>query len=169
MKDVYEHTERMRPESGPFTSSVSSDNDYSDYQPTVQMEGRGEDYRDSVGSGYMTDTRTLRLRREPPSFAWLVLVDGVHAGHIFTLGTDSTTIGRDSGCDVVIDDPAISRQHVKIRSVKVEDEKQSFILHDLATENGTHVNGEEKVKVELHDGDQILIGQTRLVFKRVEL
>jgi pSer/pThr/pTyr-binding forkhead associated (FHA) protein len=148
-----------------------------EYKPTQRIDDSGRSYGagDAYGSynapvGQPGANKTMRLRQEPPSFAWLVLIDGIHAGHIFRLRPDSTVVGRDpASCDVVLDDPAVSRQHVKIR-VDVDDEdRKVFVIHDLATENGTQVNDEDIFKHTLTDGDRILIGQSRLVFKQVEL
>ena len=58
-------------------------------------------------------------------------------------------------------------QHAKVRVVEGDDKERVFVIHDLATENGTFVNGEEIAKHELNDGDVILVGETELVFKQV--
>jgi len=138
-----------------------------EYNPTVRMNQNS-----ASPSGYGSTSQmnqTIRLKREPPTFAWLVIIDGVHAGHVFHLHPDNTVIGRDPSCDIVIDDPSMSRQHAKVRVVEDEDKKKQFVLHDLATENGTLLNDVDIVKHELEDGDLILVGQTRLVFKQVQL
>jgi predicted component of type VI protein secretion system len=48
-----------------------------------------------------------------------------------------TTIGRDAGCDVVIDNAGISRLHATIDAVG-----DSFVLRDCQSENGLTLNGE---------------------------
>lgn len=139
-------------------------------QPTYPMGGvMPPSYGpESPGMGYSGAARTERLQVEPPSFAWLVVVEGVRAGHLFRLHPETTLIGRDPSCDIVLDDSAVSRQHAKIRVVE-EEGKKKFVLHDLASENGTFVNGEAIAKHELADGDQVLIGRIKLVFKQVQL
>lgn len=148
------------------------------YEPTQRMNPSSSNYDDGnfspnynqaniPGSGGLN--KTMALRREPPSFAWLVVVDGIHAGRPFELSSDSTLVGRDPTCNIMLDDAAVSRQHIKIRATEGEDKKKVFVIHDLATENGTLVNDEEIFKCELKDGDVILIGQTRLVFKQILL
>jgi S-DNA-T family DNA segregation ATPase FtsK/SpoIIIE len=142
-----------------------------DRRPTVPIGDAGAGQH---GYGYASPAaqsgalRTERLRVEPPTFAWLVIVDGVHAGHVFQLHPESTLIGRDPSCDIVLDDTAASRQHARVRVVEGEDKQKIFVLHDMATENGTLVNDEEIVKHELSDNDRILIGRTKLVFKQVQ-
>ena len=134
------------------------------YQPTTIM---GEQ---ELGSGaYSQSSKTMRLRREPPTFAWLVVVDGVHAGHLFQLHGDSTIIGRDAGCDVALDDASVSRQHVKIRETEDDEKGKVFVINDLATENGTLVNGKEVIRQSLQDDDLIVLGETKLVFKQVSM
>jgi len=169
MSDNYKPTTKMpAPSASGYNESFSSaESDQREYNPTMRM---GSGSAAAYGPGGASQTvPTLKLNHEPPSFAWLVLIEGVHAGHIFNLYPDSTVIGRESSCDIVIDDPAISRQHAKIRVLEGEDKKKHFVLYDLATENGTLLNGEEIDRHELQDGDEILIGHTRLVFKQVQL
>lgn len=141
-----------------------------EYRPTVPLSDvGGGQYGYSAPMGQSGVAKTERLRVEPPTFAWLVIIEGVHAGHIFHLHPDSTVVGRDPACDIVLDDTASSRQHARIRVIEGEGKKKVFVLHDLATENGTFVNDEQIVKHELNDGDRILIGRTKLAFKQVQV
>jgi len=102
-----------------------------------------------------------------PTFAYLIVRDGFHAGYVFPLNPEVTTVGRVGGNDIILDDEAISKHHLKIRAEKDDDGKSRFVLHDLATANGTLVNGEETFKHSLADGDEVEIGQTHLVFKQI--
>jgi len=109
------------------------------------------------------------------SFAWLVVTTGYHAGCIFPISGDVTTVGRDSlTCDITIDDDAVSLQHFKIRAEKPDaiseggaTRDKQFYLYDLATTNGTKVNGERVLRHALRDGDRIEIGRTGLAFKEL--
>ena len=104
-----------------------------------------------------------KLLEEPPSMvASLVIMAGSQEGRGFSLGRN-TLIGRDPVlCDVALSDTLVSRRHARIRQ---EDNK--FYIYDLASANGTFVNGEAIVRAELCDGDRISIGSTELQFKRV--
>jgi pSer/pThr/pTyr-binding forkhead associated (FHA) protein len=115
-----------------------------------------------------------------PSFAWLVIVEGVGAnpllGRPLSLKSGgTTTIGRVPGNDIVIADPACSSQHAKVRQEAGEDGKQVFVIYDLASANGLYIGAKTNYKDEtsrvyrhiLKDGDYILIGETTLVFKQV--
>ncbi len=169
MSKEYEPTQRAPSRGGDLGSGDDFLGRQREYHPTIPV---GEMGSGSYGYGSLAHPdviKTESLRTEPPSFAWLVIVDGIHAGHIFHLHPDSTLIGRDPGCDIVLDDTAVGRQHAKVRAIEGEDKKKIFVLHDLATENGTFVNGEEIVKQALKDGDRILLGRTNLVFKQVQL
>ena len=46
------------------------------------------------------------------------------------------TVGRDPGNDIILRDPKVSRHHSEIVF-----ERGFFVLHDLASANGTYVNG----------------------------
>ena len=106
---------------------------------------------------------TKLLRREPPRMAWFVVRSGPRAGKEFRLG-EITSIGRDAmQNDIAIDDEAVSRQHAR---VKLEDGQ--FVLYDLASTNGTFVNGEQIYRHVLADGDRITIGETEFIFMEVK-
>lgn len=117
--------------------------------------------------GARVEAETVVLGGPPPILAWLVITRGPRAGRLFRLNPSGTTVGRDSSNDVILDDPAVSRHHAKIRVEKGEGDEEQFFLYDLASENGTFVNGEQIVKQAINDGDEIVMGQTNLVFKKV--
>jgi pSer/pThr/pTyr-binding forkhead associated (FHA) protein len=100
----------------------------------------------------------------PPSeLAWLVVTSGPRTGKEFRLG-EVTGIGRDpTQNEVVIDDQAMSRQHAKI---KLEGKK--FVIHDLASSNGTFVNDGQVYRQVLSDGDRIRMGETEFTFIEVQ-
>ncbi|RLE16901.1 MAG: hypothetical protein DRJ50_14635 [Actinobacteria bacterium] len=71
----------------------------------------------------------------------------------------SMVVGRGGKCDLVIRDLAASRQHLEIRKVD-----HGYECRDLESRNGTHVNGEPIVALDLDDGDEIRIGNTSMYF-----
>lgn len=72
-----------------------------------------------------------------------------------------TVIGRAEDCDIRLDDPIASRRHAEVRR-----EPWGYVLADLGSRNGTHVNGEPITSPqELHSGDTILIATTPLRFE----
>ena len=67
-------------------------------------------------------------------------------------------IGRHLGCDVVLDDPSVSRRHALLRF-----RDGSWILRDLESTNGTRVNGCDVVRCRLEPGDVLMLGDESLV------
>ncbi len=94
---------------------------------------------------------------------YLAQTSGMRRGVIHQLG-EVTNIGRDAtDNDIVIDDDIASRRHAR---VKLEEGK--FVLYDLASANGTFVNGEQIVKQALTEGDAIKMGDTTFSFVEVK-
>ena len=80
-------------------------------------------------------------------------------GNQYLLTKDKTVIGRGSGCDIVIDDPGISRKHLEI---DITD--NGVIARDLGSTNGTYVEGHQVPAATLLDGNTITIGRTRILY-----
>lgn len=72
-------------------------------------------------------------------------------------------IGKLPDNDLPIVELGISRRHAKIRP-----ERGGYMLYDLASSNGTFVNGKRITKTALRNGDVIKIGPESLVFKIVK-
>jgi hypothetical protein len=68
------------------------------------------------------------------------------------------TVGRAPDNDVVLDDRRASRHHARLHV-----RRDSLILTDLASRNGTRVNGVAVTEVVLGTGDRIQIGATILL------
>ncbi|MGH9101763.1 MAG: FhaA domain-containing protein [Acidimicrobiales bacterium] len=90
----------------------------------------------------------------PP--ASLVLPDGQRV----SLGEGPITIGRLPSCQVVLDDPNVSRRHAELRR-----DGERVMLVDLGSTNGTVVNGLPVGSRRLADGDRITLGRTTLAFE----
>jgi hypothetical protein len=145
-------------------------------QPTLPVGSSGDPSQGGLEetapqSSAPADDRTVLVGHEEeeeeaePLLAWLVITSGGPVGKLFALNPDITSIGRDPQNDIVLRDDACSSQHAK---VKVEREEEArFYLLDLASTNGTFVNGEQIYRHLLVDGDRVTIGETELVFKKV--
>ena len=72
------------------------------------------------------------------------------------------TIGRDPRSELVLWDNKVSHYHAQIRL-----ERGWPIIYDLNSMNGTFVNGQRVPTQMLRDGDEIRVGDTRLVFQGV--
>jgi len=66
----------------------------------------------------------------------LVMSQGPQPGQMFHLEKDSTSLGRDPGNDIMIDDPQVSRQHARIMR-----QGGLMVIEDLGSTNGTFANG----------------------------
>ncbi|HEY0484092.1 MAG TPA: ATP-binding protein [Kofleriaceae bacterium] len=73
---------------------------------------------------------------------------------------ERTSIGRDRRCDICVDDPMVSTSHAEI----VRDVTGAYRLRDLGSRRGTFVGERQVDEIELHDGDELLIGPARMRF-----
>ena len=100
-----------------------------------------------------TSIRAMSMLPEPRKQAALIRMDGVGAGTAMTLGVGTTRMGRDAGCELRIEDSAVSRVHAEI--VRLD---STHVLVDLGAQNGVFVNGRQVSREALHDGDWIQLG-----------
>jgi hypothetical protein len=83
----------------------------------------------------------------------------LHLQEIDLLG-DEVVIGRGSMGQITIEDPMLSRRHIRIDLSGPEP-----MLEDLRSRNGTQLNGQPLIdRAILRDGDRIRIGTQELVF-----
>ena len=81
---------------------------------------------------------------------------------IYALEKPLVKIGRSPHCDVVIDDPLVSREHCLVQ-LKAE----GPFVEDLSSANGTLVNDQRIPQALLKPGDKIRIGLSEIVFVEV--
>lgn len=67
-------------------------------------------------------------------------------------------IGRLSSVHIRLDDPTVSRVHAHIEATS-----EGYTIKDMGSSAGTIVNGQSVEKVLLRDGDEIVLGRTKLV------
>lgn len=91
----------------------------------------------------------------------LYIREGELAGQSVTLEDDIFIIGRGNDCHLTLPERQVSRQHIRIMN-----ESGNYVLYDLGSKNGTHLNGEQvQGTASLHDGDEIQIAlAVRMVF-----
>ena len=95
--------------------------------------------------------------------ASLVIKKGQKKGAEYTVTTSRTVIGRGTGADIIIDDPAVSRMHAAIEFVKTK-----FVLKDLGSANGTLLEGKSIKEADLAHGSRFQIGDTVIEFVLTE-
>ena len=100
------------------------------------------------------------LRPDASKTARMIVVTGPDSGAVFELTPGTSTIGRSNKCDVVLNDPQVSRQHATVR---VSDE---ITVSDQGSINATEVNslplvGSQRVR----PGDHVLFGSSVVRFE----
>lgn len=86
--------------------------------------------------------------------ATLIGIQGLVAGGTFALTTGDVLVGRDGDNDIVLAENMVSRRHARLR----RDTQGRFVLTDLGSANGVHVNGMRVARAYLTSGDEIKIG-----------
>ena len=85
------------------------------------------------------------------------------AGLKLSLEKQRTTIGRDAGNDIRLDDELSSKEHAVIEIISSEEEVE-FYIQDLNSTNHTFVNDSPIDIHKLKDGDLIRIGMSDFRF-----
>jgi hypothetical protein len=93
---------------------------------------------------------------------FFILRRGGENERIIVWDTQDVSVGRAPENDVVVDDPEMSREHVRFRK-----EGASFVVDNLSTSNPTYVNDQPATSQPLQSKDVIRIAETELVFCRV--
>jgi hypothetical protein len=116
---------------------------------------RKEDKDISPGPAVESD-KVLAVHQEPKLQSVVLTVEsGPLKGESFTK-TLPCIIGR-KNCDLVLDHSIISRRHAEIKIVE-----NALVIEDLASRNGTKVNGETITMMQLVPNDLITIGPIQL-------
>jgi pSer/pThr/pTyr-binding forkhead associated (FHA) protein len=79
---------------------------------------------------------------------------------LFTEDLQEVDIGRDPKCVLPIDDPVISRHHAKLIR-----KWGGIVLLDLNSRNGCFVNNEKISEKLLRDGDKVMLGTIKLLYR----
>ena len=84
----------------------------------------------------------------------LVSTDDLGRRLVFPLVKVKTTIGRDSLCDITLDDAEVSREHVKVYIID-----DTVKIKDMKSTNGTFLNNQKIDKMmDMASGDTLIIG-----------
>ncbi|MBI5586289.1 MAG: FHA domain-containing protein [Deltaproteobacteria bacterium] len=73
-----------------------------------------------------------------------------------------TKIGRAPHCEVVLNDPLVSREHALLQN-----RPEGIVLEDLNSANGTLVNDQRITKVSLHPGDKLRLGLSEILLEQI--
>jgi Mg-chelatase subunit ChlD len=115
-----------------------------------------------AGGGVAVYSTKLRRRKKGSAHPITRTVGGMHqlvfsqgalAGRSITIPESGLTIGRSSGCSLIISDPAVSRKHARLVMANGE-----WFIQDLGSSGGTYVNGQRVSAAPVKSGDVIQIG-----------
>ncbi len=96
--------------------------------------------------------------------AWLLIEEEGMPEKKYDVKAMTISIGTSDDNDIILKDKAVSRHHAKIRI-----EGKKHFIYDLASTNGTRVNGRKIAKKWIKEGDSIEIGHTRMTFNAGEI
>ena len=113
-----------------------------------------EDPKEGLGEEELAAVAAL-----PQGSALLIVKRGPSDGSRFLLDVDITCAGRHPNAEIFLDDVTVSRKHAEFRR-----DANGFTVTDLASLNGTYVNGDRVDAARLTDGDEVQVGKFKLTF-----
>jgi len=117
------------------------------------------DFLSDLHDAYPGEARVSGVEDLPSGSPMLVVKRGPTAGARFVLDQPVTTVGRNADSDIYLDDVTVSRRHGEFRR-----ESPQVRIVDLGSLNGIYVNRKPVPSAVLVNGDEIQIGNFRLVF-----
>ena len=90
----------------------------------------------------------------------LLVVRGANVGTHYLIRETKQKLGRESHCDIHLEDSEASRTHAEIDFVDGD-----YVLRDLGSSNGTFVNGNRITEHKLCVGDRVQIGKRLMLFR----
>ncbi|MBH0129514.1 FtsK/SpoIIIE domain-containing protein [Salinibacterium sp. NK8237] len=93
---------------------------------------------------------------DSPQVARVRVLSGPDVGKEFALREGSTTLGRDSSCDVVLNDPLVSKRHVRLEVSNVVE------VVDLGSANGVVVDGGLVPRLVVAESEVVMVGDSEL-------
>jgi hypothetical protein len=124
-------------------------------QPSAEAEAEhGQTMIYSASEPEHAPVRDAQPRRQTRAF--------VHfGGRRLLVAPAGAVIGRSRGCDIVLEDPGVSRRHAEIRPAQ-----DGWMIRDLGSTNGVYLNRSPiDGPMELRSGDHIELGETEIVFE----
>lgn len=113
------------------------------------------DWDDTISAAAASDVAARQPGEERP---YIIVLVGSNAGEMFKITAGEMVLGRGTGVDLRLVDEGISRFHCRIRANGDE-----FTVEDLASRNGTFLNGERVQAHRLEDGDKIQLGRATVL------
>src|SRR5579884_4210017 len=89
---------------------------------------------------------------------YLIVIAGGNIGELYKISKRRTLVGRAPGADLRIREDGVSREHLELVH-----EHGALVLRDLASSNGTYLNGARVEAAQIADGDKISLGATTVL------
>lgn len=90
----------------------------------------------------------------------IIFLKGANQGTTLPLEGERFVMGRNADCHVVLNVPAVSREHAVIRKIQGK-----YFIEDMKSRNGTFVNNQEvTARTQLKDNDRIKICDNLMAF-----
>jgi diguanylate cyclase (GGDEF)-like protein len=103
----------------------------------------------------------------------LTFLSGNAIGKELPLIKPQVTLGRGEESDLLVQDPSVSRKHVRLTCRRLVgrsgNQSLKIVLEDLGSKNGTMVNYRKTTKAVLKPGDKICLGRVILKFELKDL
>lgn len=110
--------------------------------------------RDAISAAPPAPAESRGVRR-----AFLALEQDGKSIHYPVRLLGNTYVGRSERNDIVLEDGGVSGSHCR-----VEHRPSGFMVFDLASTNGTFLNGRRVEKAPVEHGDRLRLGRTTLLF-----
>src|ERR1700681_1368297 len=110
---------------------------------------------------FKNEMRMLRWTRDRnPPMPLLKIMKGANEGSMIDLANERIVLGRNADCGVVLNVPAVSREHAIIRKIQGK-----FYIEDNKSRNGTFLNSKEvTTRTQLKENDKIKICDNVLAY-----
>lgn len=143
-----------RPVSEPLTLQVRET--ASDRAGARSLDGRVGIVESGLRSGLHVEIAPLVAQQTREQAAVLRVISGRDAGMEFALPVGSSIIGRDSGSDVRLSDPQVSKRHARLTI------GESVEITDLNSANGVLMSGGLVSRASLTKADVVVLGETAI-------
>ena len=137
---------------------MSSPSDKNNDEDVTSTQSFAEDLIDDPKEG-LDEEELSAVAALPAGSALLIAKRGPSDGSRFLLDVDLTTAGRHPNAEIFLDDVTVSRKHAEFRR-----SEGRFSVTDLASLNGTYLNGKRVDSSLLTDGDEVQVGKFKLTF-----
>ena len=137
---------------------MSSPSDKNNDEDVTSTQSFAEDLIDDPKEG-LDEEELSAVAALPAGSALLIVKRGPSDGSRFLLDVDLTTAGRHPNAEIFLDDVTVSRKHAEFRR-----SEGRFSVTDLASLNGTYLNGKRVDSSLLTDGDEVQVGKFKLTF-----